>query len=143
MNTKIIIADDDIDDRELIQSAFKDIGLEEQLQFAIDGSDLMDLLNKKQKDFCPSIILLDLNMPKKDGRQALKEIKDNITLKTIPVIIFTTSKSREDIECTYEIGANCFITKPRTYSDLVKIIKSVVEFWLETVTLPEVIRLSK
>jgi CheY-like chemotaxis protein len=138
-NSKIIIADDDMDDRQLIEKAFESLGLKEHLCFAHDGEDLMDLLQKKKSEMGSSIIFLDLNMPKKDGRQALKEIKNNSSLKKIPVIIFTTSKSKADVEFTYEIGANCFITKPNTFKSLVITLQKIMDFWLETATLPKVI----
>lgn len=134
--SKILIADDDFDDRTLIKKAFKELNMENQLQFAADGVALMDMLNEKENEMKPSIIFLDLNMPKKDGRQALREIKDNETLRKIPVIIFTTSQSKDDIDSTYLTGANCFITKPRTFSDLLKTVKNIVDFWFETATLP-------
>lgn len=134
-STKIIVADDDMDDRALIKKVFEQLGFGECIEFAVDGEELMKNLNEKKK--IPSLIFLDLNMPKKDGRQALEEIKGSEELKKIPVIIFTTSKSNADIEKTYEIGANCFITKPPTFAELVKTIKSVTEFWFNTVTLPQ------
>ena len=138
-NSKIIIADDDIDDRTIIESAFTALGHQDLLCFAKDGEDLMDLLNEKKSETGSSIIFLDLNMPRKDGRQALQEIKNNPDLKKIPVIVFTTSKSRADIEFTYEIGANCYITKPNTFPTLIQTLKKVMDFWLETATLPKTI----
>ncbi len=131
---KIVIAEDDFDDQELIKMAFQKIGFKDPLKFVADGQDLMDHLENTR----PSIIFLDLNMPRKDGRQALKEIKEHNDLKKIPVIIFTTSKSKEDIDKTYASGANCFITKPTTFSDLVDAIRTAMEFWLKTATLPSV-----
>lgn len=138
-HSKIIIADDDIDDRTIIEQAFNQLGHKDMLCFANDGEALMELLNEKKSDSGSSIIFLDLNMPRKDGRQALQEIKNNPGLKKIPVIVFTTSKSREDIEFTYEIGANCYITKPNTFPTLINTLKKIMDFWLETATLPKVI----
>ncbi len=136
-HSKIIIADDDVDDRDLIKRAFSKLGLADNLKFVYDGEDLMTHLNEGNQDLTPSIIFLDLNMPRKDGRQALKEIKDNEEFRKIPVIIFTTSKSNDDIDSTYGLGANCFITKPKSFSELVKTIENVVEFWFQTATLPK------
>jgi chemotaxis family two-component system response regulator Rcp1 len=138
-NSKIIIADDDIDDRDLIERAFRKLGLGDRLHFAIDGEDLMKFLHEKQGNIGASIIFLDLNMPRKDGREALNEIKTSMALKKIPVIIFTTSRSKEDIESAYASGANCFISKSNTFPDLVNMLKQAVDFWFETATLPKVI----
>jgi two-component system response regulator len=137
--SKIIIADDDIDDRNLIEKGFAELGIKDILWFASDGEDLLRLLNSKKSDVGSSIIFLDLNMPRMDGRQVLKQIKQNNEFKKIPIIIFTTSKSREDVESTYEIGANCFIIKPNTFPNLVKTLKKTIHFWLETATLPSTI----
>jgi CheY-like chemotaxis protein len=137
--SKIIIADDDIDDRNLIERAFKHIGLSEELHFVEDGEELLSFLNDKDSAMGSPIIFLDLNMPRKDGREALKEIKSDDILKKIPVIIFTTSKSKDDIDSCYATGANCFISKSNTFPELVQMLKNAVDFWLETATLPKLV----
>ncbi len=143
MNTAvpILLADDDADDRYLLQSAFEDCQLENPLHFVNDGVELMDYLlhEGKYRDTPhanPGLILLDLNMPRKDGREALREIKANPALKSIPVIILTTSKSDEEISSVYTAGANCFITKPVSFEDLMGMVSSLGKFWLETASIP-------
>jgi CheY-like chemotaxis protein len=138
----ILIADDDNDDRMLIKEALIESRLTNGLHFVEDGEQLMDyLLNKgafadKEKYPLPGLILLDLNMPRKDGREALKEIKENARLRSIPVIILTTSKAEEDILKTYNLGVNSFITKPVSFAALVEIMKTLNKYWLEIVELP-------
>lgn len=138
----ILVADDDPDDRLLLEDALIETNLAESLYFVEDGEELMDYLvaHKKYNDpsNCPrpDLILLDLNMPKKDGREALKEIKENPQLCQIPIIILTTSKAEEDIFCTYELGVNSFITKPVSYEGLVELVKKLGVYWFETVRLP-------
>jgi CheY-like chemotaxis protein len=138
----ILVADDDPDDCLLIKEAFTRGLLINGLRFVEDGEDLMDYLLRrgKYKDpFSsprPGIILLDLNMPRKDGREALREIKSDPDLKSIPVVILTTSKNEEDILQSYDLGANSFITKPVTFQGLVDAVKSLGKYWLEIVELP-------
>lgn len=114
----------------------------ESLYFVEDGEELMDYLVTHEKYNDPSncprpdLILLDLNMPKKDGREALKEIKANPHLRQIPIIILTTSKAEEDIFRTYELGVNSFISKPVSYEELVELVKKLGVYWFETVRLP-------
>jgi CheY-like chemotaxis protein len=138
----IVVADDDPDDCLLIKEAFKRGLLINGLRFVEDGEELMDYLRRrgKYKDASlsprPEVILLDLNMPKKDGREALKEIKSDPDLKSIPVVILTTSKEEEDIFRSYDLGANSYITKPVTFSGLVEAIKSLGKYWFEIVELP-------
>lgn len=124
----ILIAEDDSDDRMLIEEAFIEAGLEMRLKFVEDGQQLMDYLSQGKSDIqFPDIILLDLNMPRKDGRVALKEIRDHEELREIPVIVFTTSKSPDDISYTTRLGIKSFITKPSSFFELVKIAKSILE----------------
>jgi CheY-like chemotaxis protein len=138
----ILVADDDPDDCLLIKEAFARGLLINGLRFVEDGEDLMDYLLRrgKYKDpFSsprPGIILLDLNMPRKDGREALREIKSDPDLKSIPVVILTTSKNEEDILRSYDLGANSFITKPVTFPGLVDAVKSLGKYWFEIVELP-------
>jgi len=139
---EILIADDDAEDRMLILDALKESRLKNTVQYVENGEELLDyLLNKgkyadKKKYPTPGIILLDLNMPKKDGREALKEIKENKDLKSIPIIILTTSKAEEDIIKTYGLGVNSFITKPVTFSAMVDVTNTLKKYWLEIVELP-------
>ena len=131
-NRSIMIAEDDSDDRLLLETAFKETGLEIKLIFAQNGVDLLRLLTEKEELYYPRVILLDLNMPKKDGREALKELKQHPTLKKIPVIIFTTTKNEAEITRCYELGANTYVVKPDSYSDLLKVINHLKNYWFET-----------
>ena len=138
----ILMADDDPDDRLLTEEAFAESRLANDLHFVKDGQELLDYLHHRgiytdPKDFpTPGIILLDLNMPKKDGRQALAEIKGDPKLRHIPVVIMTTSKIDEDVLESYDLGANSYITKPVTFEGLVEIIKALGKYWFEIVELP-------
>jgi two-component system response regulator len=138
----ILMAEDDPDDRYLTREALAESRIANELYFVEDGVDLLDYLNRKGKfsdpltSPKPGIILLDLNMPKKDGREALKEIKENPDLKRIPIIILTTSNAEEDVLKTYNLGANSFITKPVTFNGLVNVIKVLENYWFEIVRLP-------
>ena len=147
MNNKrtivILIADDDAEDRMLIKDALEESRLKNQLQFVENGEELMDYLHNrnkfsdKEKFPTPGLILLDLNMPKKDGREALKEIKETKILRLIPVVVLTTSKAEEDILKTYDLGVSSFITKPVTFSALVDVMKTISKYWFEIVELPK------
>lgn len=139
----ILIADDDMDDCQMIKEALIESRLLNDLHFVNDGEELMDYLEHRgkfedhKKYPTPGIILLDLNMPKKDGREALKEIKSNPNLRQIPVIVLTTSKAEEDIFRTYNLGVNSFITKPVAFESLVQIMKELGRYWFEIVELPD------
>ena len=138
----ILVADDDPDDRLMIKESFEEARITNALHFVEDGEELIKYLNRQDKyqEFAslplPGLILLDLNMPKKDGREALQEIKSDPNLHRIPVVIFTTSKAEEDIYHTYDLGVNSFISKPVTFESLVDTIKTVTKYWLEVVELP-------
>lgn len=138
----ILMADDDPDDRMMTQEAFEEAKLGNSLDFVEDGEQLMDYLYRREeysslKDIpLPGLILLDLNMPKKDGREALKEIKDDPKLRRIPIIVLTTSKSEEDVFRSYDIGVSSFITKPVSFESLIDIVKTLKKYWLEIVILP-------
>lgn len=128
--TSILIAEDDADDRLLVEDALNENSISsEDLVFVDDGEELLKTLKHNKNS--PAMVFLDLNMPKKDGRQALKEIKEDPILKHIPVIVFSTSSSVDDIKTSYKNGVNTYFTKPSKYSELVDIIKSVKEYWLE------------
>ena len=138
----ILVADDDPDDRMLIRDAFTENLLLNPVHFVEDGEELMNYLRRRGrysdrgKYPVPGLILLDLNMPRKDGREALKEIKSDLLLKRIPVIVLTTSKAEEDILRSYDLGVNCFISKPVTFAGLVEVTKALGKYWLEIVELP-------
>lgn len=138
----ILIADDDIDDCQLIKEAFQESRLLNELHFVANGEELMDYLHRRGRfsdpasSPTPGMILLDLNMPKKDGREALAEIKSDSKFKQIPVIVLTTSKAEEDIFKTYNLGVNSFITKPVSFDSLVQITRELGRYWFEIVVLP-------
>jgi len=134
----LLIAEDDEDDRFLAEEAFRKSGSTIPLKFANDGEELINILESavENKKDVPYLILLDLNMPKKDGRQCLAEIKQNPTLKRIPVIVFTTSKLPEDIEKTYDLGTSSYINKPVEFKELIKIFSLLSSYWFKTVQLP-------
>lgn len=147
MNSKrpiiILIADDDAEDRMLIKEALDESRLTNAVQFVENGEELMDYLHNrgnftdKEKYPTPGLILLDLNMPKKDGREALKEIKADDHLRVLPVVVLTTSKAEEDILRTYNLGVSSFITKPVSFSSLVDVMKTLSKYWFEIVELPK------
>lgn len=138
----ILVADDDPDDRMFIKDAIEEVRLANDLAMVNDGVELMDFLQRRGEyeklngDPLPGLILLDLNMPRKDGREALEEIKNNPQLKRIPVVVLTTSKTEEDILRTYDLGVNSFICKPVTFEKLVDVMKTVTNYWLQIVQLP-------
>lgn len=138
----ILMADDDADDRLLTQEALEEARLVNYLHFVEDGEQLMDYLFRRDKyaylqdDPMPGLILLDLNMPKKDGREALEEIKRTPHLRRIPIVVLTTSKGEEDIYRSYDLGASSYITKPVTFAALVKVIQAIGKYWFELVELP-------
>jgi CheY-like chemotaxis protein len=131
-NRSIIIAEDDSDDRLLLETAFKETGIEIKLVFANNGVELLKLLTAHDQSVYPRVILLDLNMPKKDGREVLKELKEHPHLKKIPVIVFTTTKNEAEIARCYELGANTYVVKPDSYSELLKVVKRLKSYWFET-----------
>jgi CheY-like chemotaxis protein len=138
----ILMADDDSDDRLLAQDALDASGCKLELRFVEDGAQLLDYLNHRNefsdplKSPLPGLIILDLNMPRVDGREALQEIKANPHLKKIPVVVMTTSSADTDIASIYDLGANSFATKPVAFDALVTLMKSLVNYWFEVVVLP-------
>jgi len=138
----ILLADDDPDDRQLTRDAFAENRLVNMLHTVEDGEELMEYLRRQgryadQKNApLPGLILLDLNMPRKDGREALKEIKADPELRRIPIVVLTTSKAEEDILRTYDLGVNSYVTKPVTFKSLVELIKVLGRYWFEVVELP-------
>lgn len=139
----VLIADDDPDDRKLIREAFEECQLANDLRFVHDGEELLDYLNRRGP-FAdrvlsprPGIILLDLNMPRIDGREALREIKADPRFKSLRVIIFTTSKAPEDVIRAYTLSAASYIAKPAAFDELIEIVKTLSKYWLEIVELPD------
>lgn len=138
----ILMADDDADDRMLAQNALAASRLVNELYVVADGQELMDYLKRQGEYECPAtsprpgVILLDLNMPRKDGFEALAEIRTDPALRQIPVVILTTSKAEEDIYKGYDLGANSFVTKPVTFEGLVEAMKALGQYWFEIVELP-------
>lgn len=129
-NLNIIVADDDPDDRMLILEALKENQWMGDISFAEDGEYLMQELYKRKKNYkLPCLIFLDLNMPRKDGRQALEEIKNDSELKHIPVIVLSTSDSQDDVLKSYISGSNTFFTKPSKFSELSETIASIKSYW--------------
>ncbi len=139
---RIVIADDDADDRILIGDAFEEARLKNPVDFVEDGIELLQYLRHEgdythlTDDCMPGLILLDLNMPRMDGRSALEEIRKDEKLRRIPVVVLTTSKSEEDILKTYNLGVNSFITKPVTFENLCEVIQVISKYWIEIVALP-------
>lgn len=137
----IVIAEDDVDDQFLFQTAFEENGFMLQIEFVNNGVELVSYLDSCKKSsgdhiHFPSLIILDLNMPKKDGREVLKEIKNHPTYKTIPVIVFTTTKNEMEVRRCYELGANSYIVKPVSFDGLLNVIREIKNFWFNTVVLP-------
>ncbi len=139
---RIHMAEDDEDDRLMFKEAMEEARVTNAITFSVDGQDLMEFLRREgayadRTEPLPDLILLDLNMPRMDGREALQQIKADPDLKRIPVVILTTSKAEEDIYSTYNEGANSFITKPVSFHGLVGAINALTSYWVDIVKLPE------
>ena len=138
----LLLADDDPDDRLLARQALEKSRLANDLRCVEDGEELLDYLRRRGKyadpkeSPRPGLVLLDLNMPRKDGREALREIKSDPKLRDIPVVVLTTSKAEEDIARSYNLGVNSYITKPVKFSALVEVMKALDKYWFEIVELP-------
>jgi CheY-like chemotaxis protein len=138
----ILMADDDADDRELTRDALAESRLVNDLHFVEDGTALLDYLHHRgaysQPGSAPrpGVILLDLNMPRKDGREVLREIKADPELRDIPVVVLTTSRADQDIAQSYDLGANSFISKPVTFAGLVEVMRGLGKYWFDIVELP-------
>jgi len=145
----VLMADDDAEDRMLVLDAWEESRCANELAFVADGQQLMDYLNgvgpyaDREAHPMPDLILLDLNMPKKDGREALREIKANPDIMRIPVVVLTSSKAEEDILRSYDLGVNSYITKPVTFTKLVDAISLLGHYWLDIVELPTVLHHSQ
>jgi len=137
----ILIAEDDADDRFLLQTVFAEKGYPDKIEFVENGVELLDFLSKifekngSGGNF-PGFILLDLNMPKKDGREVLKEIKEHPVFKKIPVVVFTTTKNENEIKRCYELGANTYVVKPVSFEALLKVVDDIREYWFNTASIP-------
>lgn len=142
-NRIILMADDDPDDCYLAQEAWEDRGIGSELRFVHDGQELLEYLTQSGKYDDPlsaprpALVLLDLNMPRMDGREALRRIKLNAALRSVPIVVMTTSKAEADITHAYDLGVNSYVTKPVTFDALVELLESLNEYWLDTVRLPE------
>lgn len=137
----ILMADDDADDRMLMKEALEENNFTNPIHFVEDGTELLDYLHVRgkfmtKKVIKPALILLDLNMPKMDGREALRHIKNHPELRRIPVVVLTTSRAEEDIAKTYDLGVNSFISKPVRFDELVDVTAKIGNYWFGTVALP-------
>ena len=138
----ILMADDDPDDRLLVQDALAESRADGSLRFVENGEELLDYLHRRAKYDSPGsaprpgLILLDLNMPRKDGREVLRELKGDPDLRRIPVVVLTTSRADTDIGAIYELGANSFISKPFRFDALVNVMRALGQYWFKTVELP-------
>jgi CheY-like chemotaxis protein len=136
----ILIAEDDADDRFLLQAAFEENGFTDKLKFVENGVEVLDYLislkDSPVDNHLPRFILLDLNMPKKDGREVLKELKQNPDLKKVPVVIFSTTNNEQEMRRCYELGANSYITKPNSFESLLKTVAALRSYWTHTTSIP-------
>jgi CheY-like chemotaxis protein len=140
----ILMAEDDPDDRMLSAEALQEAHLYNELRFVEDGEDLLEYLTHsgryqdEKSAPKPGLILLDLNMPRKDGREALQEIKADKNLRCIPIVVLTTSKAEEDVLRSYDLGVSGYITKPVKFADLIDVMRTLGKYWFEIVELPHV-----
>jgi CheY-like chemotaxis protein len=138
----ILYADDDADDQLLVKEALEESRLINDLRFVNDGEELMDYLHRRgqfadpETSPRPGLILLDLNMPRKSGREALEEIKRDPELRRIPIVVLTTSRAEEDIYRSYDLGVNSFVSKPVTFSGMTAVMRALGTYWFEIVELP-------
>lgn len=137
----ILIADDDADDRMFLEQAMRQNGYTQTIRFVEDGEELMDYLGRRGRYTelsapWPNLLILDLNMPRKNGFQALEEIKDDPRLRRLPVVVMTTSSADEDVIKTYNLGVNSFVTKPFNFNRLVEMVGALKTYWMDTVKLP-------
>lgn len=141
-NDLILMAEDDGDDQLLVRDALSECGVNDKVRFVGDGEELMDYLLRRGKYVLaadaprPGLILLDLNMPRKDGREALREIRAHPELNRLPVVVFTTSRADTDVGKMYDLGANSFVAKPAAFDELVSTIQGLLRYWFGIVELP-------
>ena len=137
---QILLVEDNDGDVFLTMEALKEAKIANSVRVVHDGVEALEFLRRQGKYATaprPDLILLDLNLPRKDGRQVLREIKDDPSLRRIPVVILTTSKGEEDVLRAYDLHANCYITKPVDFNRFMEVVKSIEDFWLTVVRLPE------
>jgi CheY-like chemotaxis protein len=137
----ILIAEDDADDRYLLRAAFHEKGFKEKIEFVENGLDLLEFLHSIEPNNdtgagYPGFVMLDLNMPKKDGREVLKEIKQHPEFRQIPVIVFTTTKNENEVRRCYQLGANTYIVKPVSFEGLLKVVDDLRSYWFSTASIP-------
>lgn len=138
----ILLAEDDEDDRILLSDALGEIDFEDDIIFTRDGQELMDYLHQclryqQRAEFClPSMIIMDLNMPRKNGREVLQELKQHPSFCKIPVVILTTSQEQTDVTDSYELGVSSYITKPQSFEGLISTLQTIRDYWFNTVNLP-------
>lgn len=141
---RILVAEDDRDDRVLIEDAFEEAELRNQIDFVENGEELISYLRREglyaelKKAPLPGLILLDLNMPRMDGREALRQVKSDERLRAVPIVALTTSRTAEDVHGCYGSGVNSYIAKPDRFEDLVAIVRAIDDYWLKTVHLPPI-----
>jgi CheY-like chemotaxis protein len=138
----ILIAEDDADDRFLFKTAFEEKGYHDQIEFVENGIELWKFLQEiadkiPSEKIYPSFILLDLNMPKKDGREVLREIKQHPEFKKIPVVVFTTTNSENEVKRCYELGANTYVVKPVSFDSLLKVVEEIRMYWQNAATITD------
>jgi len=140
----ILLVEDSPSDVRLVREALKETAMSVQVTVARDGVEAMDYLRQAERGAVsrPALVLLDLNLPRKNGREVLAEMKSSPNLRQIPVVVMTSSRSDEDIQQAYELNANCYITKPADLPDFVKVVRSIENFWFNTATLPDPARSS-
>ncbi|MBN2475500.1 MAG: response regulator [Pirellulales bacterium] len=138
----ILMADDDADDCMLVRDALDELQLPHQLYFVRDGEELADYLQRRgdygdgRNAPCPDLILLDMKMPKRDGREAIQQLKSDPQLRRIPIVALTTSTAADDVQFSYDMGVNSYVTKPVTFRDLVAMMSILCTYWFELVELP-------
>jgi two-component system, response regulator len=133
---RFLVVEDDPDDRLLMEEGFREAKLTNTVDFVEDGVALMAHLERSPPSLLPNVILLDLNLPRMDGREALRWLKESLQYRHIPVVILTTSKAEEDVLNSYETGASSYISKPVTFDAMMHMIRSMEEYWVQIVTLP-------
>lgn len=133
----VLVAEDDADDRFLLKSAFEEMGARQHLEFVENGVELIEFLEQKKGIVpVPGFILLDLNMPKKDGREVLKELKQHTKYKSIPIVVFSTTKNEMEVKRCYELGANTYVVKPLSYDGLLNFVENINNYWFKTAIIP-------
>ena len=141
-NRTIVVADDDADDCALVRDAFREAKVDAKLEFVADGNQLLDYLRQHSEghsgsaDADPTLILLDLNMPHKDGRESLLEIRSDFHLQHLPIVVLSTSAHPRDVLASYRAGANSYIVKPTRFADFTRLANTLADYWLDTVKLP-------